>query len=497
MRGGMQGSGTRRATRALFGTVLLAMGATPGCGQSTHRTPTPTLTPIPPVDLAGEPAKSGSRLRAVYWVSEEGLRVPTARFLDTQRDEECSFGTSSRDSLYCYPDAVSGPRGLPLYDADCRTPVFADCLDYAIPEDTATCETPTRSLYTLGSAIDGKPLSTLSCSPSPDDVPGTRYRRLGARVPDSEFVRAVAGVASGNGERLGFEQLSAEDGSAVVLDFFDQLEGVACGDFWVSPDDPHYCAPAWQGYVDTYFDDDRCQGDGRRLMVGECPTEIGYSIREQLFYRIGRSFGPLPPFVRREGLPEDCSPTFPAPSAFELGEALPLTAFETLEAVRVGEGRVKLGIRRSSDGQVVLPTTLGGSTTYLWDDELSVTCGIRTTSDGEYRCVPLLDGHYAPGLYADERCEVPVAAGRGELADGEPHWLVTFPEPSAHGCPPPSRTVVYELADEPLAGNAFVPSKDQDGNPTCVDAGPFPQPLFALEGEVAPSRFVRFEKQVE
>ena len=72
--------------------ALALVGATLACAESKHETGKPA--PIPAVDLAGEPTKTGARLEAIYFVSDEGLRVPTLRFLDTERNEECTFQKS-------------------------------------------------------------------------------------------------------------------------------------------------------------------------------------------------------------------------------------------------------------------------------------------------------------------------------------------------------------------------------------------------------------------
>jgi hypothetical protein len=492
----MQGSSTRGAAGAVLAAGLIAATAATACGEST-RTVAPT-TPIAFVDLAGEPVKSGARLRAVYWVSEEGLRVPTARFFDTQRGEECSFGRSARDALYCYPDATSSGAGFPLYDAECRTQVFADCQRYAISEVTAACETPTRSLHELADELDGEPLIGPDCQAPLVSTPGMRYRRLGASVPSTEFVRAVAGVSSFDGARLGLEQLSAEDGSAVALNFFDNAEELSCVDFSARRGDTHYCAPADVGSVDTYFEHEVCHTGGRRLAAGPCSIAMGYSFAQSLFYRLGSSTGVVPPFVVKEGRLDFCLMSTPGTSGYELGEAVPVNVFAPLETALMGNGRVKLGLRQSSDGRVVLPDTMSGPTAWLWDDELGVPCSITSVSDGEYRCIPSLDGRYAPGLYADERCAVPLAEQIRELADGEPNWLVDLSEPLAYGCPSPSSPVVYELADEPFLGALYLRSQDDDGNPRCeAYADTWPSPLFAPKETVPLSRFVGFEKQVE
>jgi hypothetical protein len=480
--------GKRTVARGVL--VVLSVGAQ-ACGgeRGTKRRPS---DPIDPVDLGGETTKSGERLRSVTWLSDEGLEVPALRFLDTERDEECAFGRATDGDFRCFPDAVTDfPFGY--VDADCHTPVFLACKPYASLSDIPGCTNTGARLFDLGDVIVGAPRIASNCAFSLKTARGDEYRRMGARLRDGEFVRAVAGTAE-RGGRIGTRQLSAEDGSGLMLGFYDADERAPCEPFSFMPDDPKRCVPAPFAPIDTYFEDEECSGDGVRLAFNYCETPlIGRPLNERRLYRLGAR-ARLPPYLSDV---LGCSPAA-ASQGYEVLEPVELDTFASIELAHVGEGRVRMNVAASADGSTVVPDPVRGRFR-LWDEELGLQCSIARSSDGEYRCLPTLYGPYHTNLFADDQCETPVVAHSGGMPrPDEPAWFLWTVVTTERGCAADSKTFVYELAEQPFAGQMYIPSSDIDGNPLCIEyTGTRDDPVFTLGNEVASDRFVRFERRVE
>ncbi|HWP07763.1 MAG TPA: hypothetical protein VNN72_18555 [Polyangiaceae bacterium] len=471
--------------------AVAALTATTACGESVRHVSGPT--PIAPVELAGAAAKSGERLRAISWLSEDGLSVPTGRFFDTERNEECSFQPANASEQHCLPDAAGPNLGFDIVDADCRTPVFSACYDYA-RLDLGTACSSAPALYELGDVIQGDPKIKPDCSFSLKTEAGGGYRRIGARIPNEAFVRASASSSTPAGARLGVQQLSGEDGSALLLGFYDAEEDEPCAPFHLPDDGTRRCVPSSIAYAATYFDEETCSGTGRRYAEGACRRRVAYSLEEQALYRLGKAVARVPDYYFDGAR---CWESGGGPG-FEVADAVPLSAFEELVTTERGEGRVRMGTTETADGLSVVPDPLR-SYFQLRDQELERDCMIAVASDGAHRCVPLLYGTYQPNLFADDRCETPLAALTGGKRDeSEPAWLVWTPTVRQIGCPNPASTRVFELASEPFTGTFYIPSSDADGNPLCVEyTGTRDDPLFEPAREVDPARFVRVERVAE
>ncbi len=474
------------------------MGILPGvmlaCGASKHEA-SRFVPAIPLVNLAGEAAKAGTRLHPIYFVSDEGLRVPTLRFTDTERGEECTFEPSDDGDWHCFPDAELNEPPFQVLAADCRTPVVPACQPYAADYVTSGCESGGVRIYELGDAIEGAPREPPDCSFYLQVPAGEQYRRVGARIPNDAFVRAVVGAAT-DGDRIGTQQLSADDGSALLLGFFDHQEDEPCAPVSPVAGGPSYCVPSPYSVILDFFTDAACSGTGRRLGSGTCGQRpsVGFASDEQAFYRLGRAAGAVPAFFANNGY---CSAS-QAWQGYEVAESVDASAFAQIQSVNSGGGRVELGVSQTTDGSAVVPDPISGDG-YLWDSELGVKCSIGASSDGEYRCLPLLYDTYAPNLFADDQCQLPLAARAGTaMSSAEPAWLVFTSNTLGPGCGGATSITVYELAAEPYTGQLYIPSEDIDGNPICLEeTGAWSTPLYAVSSEVSPTRFMHFVREAE
>jgi hypothetical protein len=474
--------------------VSVLPGVVLACGASKHEASRSVPT-IPLVDLAGAAAKAGTRLHPIDFVSDEGLRVLTLRFMDTERGEECSFKPSDDGDWHCFPDAELNEPPFQALAKDCRTPVVPACEAYAADYATSSCENSGLRIYALGDPIEGAPRVPPDCAFYLQVPAGEQYRRVGARIPNDAFVRAVVGAAT-DGNRIGTQQLSAEDGSALLLGFFDHEEDQPCESVSPVPGGPSYCVPSPRSLIFDYFTDAACSEAGRRLADGACGQRpsVGLAPDEQALYRLGRGVGAVPAFFSENGY---CSES-QAWEGYEVAESVDASAFAQIQASNSGGGRVQLGVSQTTDGSAVVPDPISGDG-YLWDSELGLKCSIAVSSDGEYRCLPLLYGNYAPNLFADDQCQLPLAARAGTaMSSAEPAWLVFTSTASGAGCGSPTSTVVYELEAEPYTGQLYIPSEDIDGNPICLEeTGAWSTPLYAVSDEVEPTRFVHFVREAE
>jgi hypothetical protein len=305
-------------------------------------------------------------------------------------------------------------------------------------------------------------------------------------------VRATLEISEATDARLGLEQLNAEDGSARVLAFYDHDEEAACGSFGVGTDPELYCVPA-SGIVNEYFDDAQCAGEAHRLITDRCPSVVGFSIEEQALYRTGKPARTVPPFYGVEDL---CLQSLPV-VAYEVGDAVALDSFAALESKHAGTGRLRTYVTDGANGEVTMPNLRDPP--ILWDEELGVQCEVQTAADDAYRCLPFLRNTHGGGVFADDECTIPLASHTGARADlDEPNWLVFAPASFNDVCLSESPATVYELAEEPFTGTHYAPSIDAEANPICaVSTLDLPYEVFAPVGELAPDRFVRFERKVD
>lgn len=150
-----------------------------------------------PVEEA-EAAESGSRLKARWYVGDDGARQPLFQWFDSARNEECTFQRATDGVLRCMP----GGAGLSSYysNANCtqRAAVLLATLDcgdgygtYAIESATTGCESRIK-VFTLGETLPPESVYVLSGESCVAAAPNAAfvYRRLGSEVAPSSFVSA-------------------------------------------------------------------------------------------------------------------------------------------------------------------------------------------------------------------------------------------------------------------------------------------------------------------
>lgn len=152
------------------------------------------LTDPVPDAAADDGTKDGSRLKARYYVADDGARQ-FAGWFDTQRGEDCTFQVAADGKMRCMP--IPRVQGYVLYyaDASCSQKIVADATGcatgYAGIWDTSGCGQSRLHLHSLGSTVNSATIYySYNGSCTPIAKGDTVYRHVGAEIPASSFVGA-------------------------------------------------------------------------------------------------------------------------------------------------------------------------------------------------------------------------------------------------------------------------------------------------------------------
>ena len=148
--------------------------------------------PVPDAS-ADDGTKDGTRLKARYYVADDGARQ-FAGWYDTLRGEECSFQMAADGKRRCMPAAtVTG--GTYYADAACTQPLgydYTGCVSggYGVVWEYPACSQQRLRLYPILGAFTGKPYvkSGASCIQTMETA---NLVRLGTEIPASSFVAAT------------------------------------------------------------------------------------------------------------------------------------------------------------------------------------------------------------------------------------------------------------------------------------------------------------------
>ncbi|MGC4093221.1 MAG: hypothetical protein QM756_36100 [Polyangiaceae bacterium] len=451
----------------------------------------PLISQVPLGD-AGQ--TSGHRLLARAWESEQGPTLQQLYLYDSLLDERCDFARDDDGNWRCFPVDVAlttGPMMRYYADANCHEPLFVNpnaLFGEAGPvpklgaiEHELDCSSG-RHIYQLGEAYAGKVYirSTsksdidLGCSILTNAPPA--FRR-GARVPDSEFVRATHSLSTTRDGQLASQQFDCEDGSARWSAFYDVGAQARCGE--VQQDLPR-CVSAplvsqriWNGEValdgvrcwDLLTDTDSCQVP----RLGFAPTDS--------------SIHQLVPASSVAGTRFD-TPAFQACLAsaqhfmwhpYALTEQVPPETFPALSHPTAQSGSFSYEHRSSENQLLTQPDFETWPLQSLADGGY---CRLHRTADGAMRCTTISTSVF---LYADAECQQPV-----------------MPAPVEHGSPyveletPDGRTHLYSMG-APFVGTLYHAGPCQPHDTTLLPAPP--AELF-YGVEVSPEIFVEYHEVV-
>lgn len=151
------------------------------------------VDPVPDA-AADDGNKDGSRLKARYYVAEDGARQ-FAGWFDTQRGEECSFQMASDGKRRCLPTGQLSGSGFHYADASCTQPIapaVSGCSSPALAaiwEASAGCGAPSVRLYSVAAKVTGASIyygANGTCTPMARGE--AEYFRLGSELSPSAFV---------------------------------------------------------------------------------------------------------------------------------------------------------------------------------------------------------------------------------------------------------------------------------------------------------------------
>lgn len=379
--------------------------------------------------IAPDGYRSGTRLRARFFVEEGGVRV-FSTWYDRELDATCAFAPVE-GTWRCVP---SHAPSTTFRDDACTDPLVeraADACDppapfVSIPAREA-CGDAFVALFPIGArtapAVVYDRLGDGTCvarEPSPAAV----YYGVQAAIEPGALVAAVEARDDGAG-RLALVRLESDDGAVQPVAVHDAELDAPCTFLGVVVDGPD----ALRCYPDAidvaFYADSLCS---QRLAatdaacVGEAPGFARTVVREGCAtivttYERGEVSSALDVFVTSGDM---CVPGDAAGLAvFDVGAEVPLDALASV-ARAPGEAAARLrAYELHAEGFTRI-------TRALHDAERGVDCDLLDTADG-VRCVPKGIVVDEVTFFADAGCTTPL-----------PVWQETVPQ----ACPPPSPPTV-------------------------------------------------------
>jgi hypothetical protein len=480
-----------------LGTVTLVCALAAAAGGCSDDEP-----PEAPED-ATYTAKSGSRLKARYFVDDEGARV-FAGWFDSLRGEACRVARGEGGRYYCFP--YGNPA---LYaDARCRQPlgVHGGCAARytAIARGDSRCDNETLALWEEGGPVElptqyrwgGDSCLASERSPTASLVAATQ------RLPDSELVSGESTPPRAD-LRLASRLVRFADGAVAPSALIDS-RWKRCKP--VATTAGIRCVPEAAVYagVGPYFGDRGCGAMVAHAEGPACLTPlVGLLVSTSngcpgvsAAFALGPRLDPREVFSGSE-----CQRGRLLPGHFYMmGAPLELTAFPALQVNERGRGRMRVRTYAAGDG---VPVPYLG--VQLFDSRLNVECRVVPASDGVLRCLPLEGpatlGDAGSARFADPDCTVPLArvgvgGGCASAMAAAPATMVArvseqlCPESGAEGALEPARWDIHRLG-APHTGVTY-----QRGSAGCVEATPVTGEAFhALDDVIAPSEFAAFRQE--
>lgn len=140
-------------------------------------------------------SRSGTRIKLRYMTTPDGAKIFQGVF-DTQRNEECYFGTAADGQTRCLPTGIVFAYAAGYFaDASCTQPAaifYGTCATpprYAVSSvDDPSCAGPARTKFfqvgaLLSSAYSKSGTSCIAVTPNP----GYRFFLVGPEIPASSF----------------------------------------------------------------------------------------------------------------------------------------------------------------------------------------------------------------------------------------------------------------------------------------------------------------------
>lgn len=363
--------------------------------------------------------KSGTRLRARTWVTDDGARwldrtdsgggpVGGQIWTDTQLGVPCTFQQLPSGDFACFPVATFGDPGvggLPVRgyaDADCTQRIAFGPTTAAPASRDAYCAgktyavvievqpgVATHPMYSAGKPATlttwyQRPLDANDCVATPAPA-GVQIVPLGQKVaPADVVVGHVERVPTGR--RLSYLQIVAADGSREQIGWYDTVNQVECS-VTASADGPARCVPAAEeAFFLGQFGDAACT---KPLVYFSDETNVPSIVRptsnapqgvKDGYYRVGAAATTA--YEMKDG---QCVANDTPAKFFHVAEEIPVTTtFDAFTDVDLSPTGARLSLPARADGEGAID--LAPAT--IMDRTAMAACNLAPTSDGKMRCLP-------------------------------------------------------------------------------------------------------------
>jgi len=447
------------------------------CGGTSTRTLPPSEEPGP--EDPATPASAGSRLRAVFLESQDGIGV-FRHFQDTELDLSCNFVASDAGVWRCLPEAPDATLTYEIVytDPECSQPRAAlygstvDSFACALPRYvvlSSTCEEG-PSVFELGSQVPSDVRYRLVEGVCSISSSGTDYLTSLFTVTPVSLELFQAGALQVGEETGGIVPVDvrSDDGARVRLGFRDAQEGFDC--FLPDTDEDVRCLPKDAGLMGYFFADSGCSQPA--AMAQSCAAERGELAFAQEISsgttRYYQALARLP--ASYAGAPDRCAQDVNT-IAFEVGSEVPITRFAAGQRTDLSAGNLTTTVH--TVGTASLQATTLRSTAHGGHD-----CHFALGADGELRCMPP-PKRFPDNFFADESCSQPVEYVREgilalDVSGACPEQVLVYARGDRYSGP------VYAISDD--GGCAFAyerPPGDSARSPYSVFPSPIPPSEFA------------------
>jgi hypothetical protein len=435
---------------------------------------------------------SGSRLRANYWLTNDGGMYFAGTWHDNVLGHDCAFGTIPGDTnVYCLPtsDGIWAAEysdslcSVPVVDVDPSCSVTSPIFSFT---NMASSGNTAVDFYPITGAYTGMRWQENGCRATTDSPPaGFEFHGVGSPLDKSMFAVATPYTATGP-TRLHATGYMAPDGAIQACStttFFDSQRNETCH----SSLDEYgraRCLPSGYTFSDAgLYSDTACHVIAGLLSSAPAlPYEaVSVAMTCGTGTKIFKLSGPLATeYTSASGQCAAISPNMP--NYYAAGEEITPDHFAGLSDVPIAipGQRLQENVTGAADG-------FGMSTGTFTDSQLGATCRFATASDGTTRCLPG-DPTNQPRigtLYSDSICSTPISIIT--VCSGvAPRFAQVVGAPSAQP------TCTYQGVTRAYAVGAAVTDTLYEVSGTqCVQSSFTGPGTYALGGELPPAMFVQ------
>ena len=379
--------------------------------------------------------RSGTRLQARV-LGGAGADPVFVAWWDSELSVVCEFAYAADGVYRCLPklpgNSPTGHVSASCDDAPIVVNFLPACAEAGYLQQSAQIAAACPHAGQVNEVWSLAPMSAPAAyyDGSPDFCDGPRtppaggsFGALNERVDPASFVAGELSIVS-DGDRLGVQVVTSEDGARLVLDPVDPRYG-SCGQRTLY--DEAFCAPSYIAYAsrDLFADEgcseplvvlgtpDACRGELDVAAVIHDPTPSAGAYAEVRSIADPQT-GTLYQESGATCTAHAASEVVPSgKNAFSVGPVSLLS----LTSVARGDGPLKTLYLARDDGVLLRPGVFdgnaqgGGGRVFSFEDASGARCVVVHTSAGNYACMPADAVRVSTGtLFADSACTEPLAS---------------------------------------------------------------------------------------